>query len=554
MFIAVRVVVITSLLLAALLIQYTVRDLVLPIEYLYTTAAVTYVLTLIYIVLGRLIPGRNLNLYLQFAGDIFIETMLVYFTGGHDSPFSFLYLVSIITASMLLYRRGGMIVASGSAIFYGGLIDLLYYGVLPPPEQRLFEPTHWTPVRLYLGLGINFAGFYATAFLTSYISENLRKTYEELRANRQNLAHLQALNENVVESIPSGLLTLTPLGAVSFSNPAAAEILKRSPGALIGRDLTQIGVFSAEEWETIRNTLATDRLVRGEKQVAIGEGDLRTIGYALTPLNTLDGKPSGLTLIFQDLTEMKELESQVRMKDRMAAVGELSAGIAHEIRNPLAAIAGSVQVLKNSDALSPQEQRLMSIILKESERLNKTIAEFLRFVRPQEKHTAEFDVAACLLETLDLLANSPELLSNHGIERDIHPPSFILTGDADQIRQVFWNVARNAFQAMPRGGTLRVSTDVSAEYYRIEFADTGKGMSEADQRRLFQPFRTTFPTGTGLGMAISYRIVQEHRGKFEIDSLQGVGTRIVVAFPLVVAAKPSAETEAGVPAQLMPLG
>jgi two-component system sensor histidine kinase PilS (NtrC family) len=538
MLIAVRVVVVTSLLLAALLIQFTVEDVLLPIEYLYGTAATTYLFTLIYIVLGKLLQSRSTNLYIQFVGDLFVETMLVYFTGGHDSPFSFLYLVSIITASMLLYRRGGMIVASGSAILYGGLVDLLYYGLLPLPEKSLFPATYWSAFRLYLVLAINFAGFYATALLTSFISESLRKTNEELRANRQNLAQLQALNENVVESIPSGLLTLTPQGDITFVNPAAAEILQRPPGSLVGRGLIEAGFFSAEEWELLRDTVSTNRIVRGETNLELSEGEPRVLGYALTPLSSLEGKPSGLTLIFQDLTEMKLLEVQVRLKDRMAAVGELSAGIAHEIRNPLAAIAGSVQVLKNSTALNPQEQRLMSIILKESERLNTTIAEFLRFVKPQEKLTSRFDIAASLSETLDLFGNSPELGPNHQIVRDVHPPSFTISGDPNQIRQVFWNMARNALQAMPDGGLLRVSTDVDDGFYRIEFADTGKGMSEADQRRLFQPFRTNFPSGTGLGMAISFRIVQEHGGRIEVDSLQGIGTRITIALPLRVEKEP----------------
>jgi two-component system sensor histidine kinase PilS (NtrC family) len=270
--------------------------------------------------------------------------------------------------------------------------------------------------------------------------------------------------------------------------------------------------------------------VRSEKEFAV-DPDARTIGFAITPLNTLEGKSSGYTLIFQDLTEMKKLESELRLKDRMAAVGELSAGIAHEIRNPLAAIAGSAQVLRNSSSLSSQEQRLMSIVLKESERLNKTIAEFLRFVRPQEKHATEFDIAASLTETLELLANSPELRKDHEIDGAIEPPSFHIVGDADQIRQVFWNLARNAFQAMPAGGTLKVRTTISDDSYQIVFSDNGRGMTDGDLRRLFQPFRTNFPSGTGLGMAISYRIVQEHGGKIDVSSREGAGTTITVSLP-----------------------
>src|SRR5437763_7635721 len=219
MLIAVRVVVVTTLLLAALIIQYTVREL-LPINYLYTTAGITYGLTLAYIAIGKLVASRKINLAIQIAGDLVVQTLLVYFTGGLDSPFSFLYLVSIITASMLLYRRGGLLSASGAVILYGGLGDLMYYGVLPLAEQSWFVPTPWTSSRLYLNMATNFAGFYATALLTSYISEKLRKTFQEL-------AVLRALNENVVESIPSGLITLSPDGLSTFINPAGRAILQR---------------------------------------------------------------------------------------------------------------------------------------------------------------------------------------------------------------------------------------------------------------------------------------------------------------------------------------
>src|SRR5712671_1473568 len=225
MLIAVRVVAVTTLLLATLIIQYTVREL-LPINYLYTTAGVTYGRTLAYIGVGKLLTSRKLNLVIQISGDLVVETVLVYFTGGLDSPFSFLYLVSIITASMLLYRRGGLLAASGAVILYGALADLMYYGVIPLPEQSWFVPTPWSSSRLYFNMATNFAGFYATAFLTSYLAEKLRKTFQELDANRQNLAELRALNQNVVESIPSGLVTLSSYGTATFVNPAACQILQ----------------------------------------------------------------------------------------------------------------------------------------------------------------------------------------------------------------------------------------------------------------------------------------------------------------------------------------
>jgi two-component system, NtrC family, sensor histidine kinase PilS len=460
----------------------------------------------------------------------------VYFTGALDSPFSFLYLVSIITASTMLYRRGGLFAASGAVILYGVLGDLIYNNKITLPQQSWIVPTTWTASRLYLNIGTNFAAFYATALLTAYISEKLQKTSEELDEKGRIVAALRALNQNVVESIPSGLITLSTEGIASFVNPAGCQILRTESRSVIGRHVSELGFFRPEVWEDVRRTLASESVVRLEKDnFHVGDED-RSLGYAVTPLRTLEGTDSGYTLIFQDLTEMKQLEAELRLKDRMAAVGELSAGIAHEIRNPLAAIAGSVQVLQKSTLLSPQEQRLMSIILKESDRLNKSIADFLRFVRPQDRRPLEFDIAASLSETLDLLANSPELRADHRIERQISPPSFTIVGDADQIRQVFWNLARNAFQAMPTGGLLRVSTEVLADVYRICFSDSGRGMSELDLRRLFQPFRTNFPSGTGLGMAISYRIVQAHGGDIDVASRSGMGTTITVSLPRRAAA------------------
>jgi len=540
MLIAVRVVVVTTLLMASLIFQYTAAESgreLLPINYIYLITGTAYALTLLYILLGQFVASREINLMAQFGGDLLVETLLIYFTGGLDSPFSFLYLVSIITASMLLYRRGGLLTASGAVILYGGLADLLYYEFIPVPLKAWFTPTSWTSSRLYFNMATNFVGFYATALLTSYVSEKLQKTSEELDANRQNLAELRALNQNVVESIPSGLITLSRDGIASFVNPAGLAILQAVVREIIGSHVSDIGFFSSEEWDDVKNQLTEATVVRGERDLTFTNAT-RRVGFAVTPLQTVDQKPAGYTLIFQDLTDMKKLEAEVRLKDRMAAVGELSAGIAHEIRNPLAAIAGSVQILRNSKQLSPQEQRLMSIVLKESERLNKSIAEFLRFVRPQERRPVDFDIAATLTETLELLANSPELRPDHEIKREIDPPSFHLVGDPDQIRQVFWNLARNAMQAMATGGRLSVGTFLSDGAYNIVFADSGRGMSPADLTRLFQPFRTSFPSGTGLGMAISYRIVQEHGGRIEVSSREGVGTAITVSLPASAAVNP----------------
>src|SRR5947208_306999 len=269
MLMAVRVVVVTTLLLAALIIQYTVRE-VLPINYIYTTAGLTYGLTLLYIAIGKLVASRKISLAVQIGGDLVVETVLVYFTGGLDSPFSFLYLVSIITASMLLYRRGGLLAASGSAILYGVLCDLMYFNVIPLPQQTFLPMATWTSSRVYFHLATNLAGFYATALLTSYISEKLQKTSEELDANRQNLAELRALNQNVVESIPSGLITLSNYGTATFVNPAACQILQTTLASILGRHITDLTFFTIDEWNEARDRLGVGAVVRNEKDFILG--------------------------------------------------------------------------------------------------------------------------------------------------------------------------------------------------------------------------------------------------------------------------------------------
>jgi two-component system sensor histidine kinase PilS (NtrC family) len=236
-------------------------------------------------------------------------------------------------------------------------------------------------------------------------------------------------------------------------------------------------------------------------------------------------------LIFQDLSDWRKLQEEVRIKDRMAAVGELAAGIAHEIGNPLAALSGSAQML--GAALPPGSDRheLLEIILKESQRLDRTIKSFLKFARPKERASVRFDIAQLLTENLQLLRHSQEVSERHRLELRLKPESANLIGDPDQISQIFWNLARNALKAMPDGGSLTVEGTLSDDQYRIRFTDTGRGMSAEERANLFHPFQSFFDSGTGIGMAIVYRIVQQHQGNLSVDSQEGAGTAVTVTLP-----------------------
>jgi two-component system sensor histidine kinase PilS (NtrC family) len=256
------------------------------------------------------------------------------------------------------------------------------------------------------------------------------------------------------------------------------------------------------------------------------------VGYSLSRLTDARGIPVGTILVFQDLSQWHRLQEELRLKDRMAAAGELAAGIAHEVGNPLAAISGSVQLLSAALPANDAQRKLFDIILKESHRLDRTIKGFLRFARPRERATTRFDIAALLAENLALLRNSEEATGRHRFVLDVDPPSTFLVGDADQISQIFWNLARNALRAMPEGGTLELTGRLDGEWYRMIFRDTGRGMSDEQRERLFQPFQSFFDGGTGIGMAIVYRIVQEHGGHVEVDTRPGEGATITVELPL----------------------
>jgi two-component system sensor histidine kinase PilS (NtrC family) len=289
--------------------------------------------------------------------------------------------------------------------------------------------------------------------------------------------------------------------------------------------------------------------MRSEVQTTRGDGETLYVGFTISLLTDAFGNHRGYIVIFQDLTRWRRMQEELRMKDRMVAVGELAAGLAHEIGNPLAAISGSVQMLAGRLDGDPAQRKLIEIMLKESHRLDRTIKGFLRFARPRERSSVSFDIARLLAENFELLRNSEEVSEPHRLEVELDPPSARLFADPDQVSQIFWNLARNALRAMPDGGTLRVVGQFSGgpssgEWYRLQVIDTGRGMTEEQRTNLFHPFQSFFDGGTGIGMAIVYRIVQDHGGRVRVDSRPGAGTAITVELPAVAASVTLVSAEA----------
>lgn len=483
-----------------------------------------------YFLLRRFPGSVRAQANLQFVIDLCAVTLVVWKLGvGISNPFTLFYLLVIAAASILLGRQGGFSVAILAYLFYASLVIGLTYGAIP--AAALTVPPGEEPFALAYNLFIHLFAFVAIAILTAALIRRLERTQQELEVEREDLARLQLVHRDVIESIQSGLITIDLEGRITSVNRAGTEILQRSEDELLGTAITDTELFDETAWRR-HSATARDQEDRHRAEVEIErDGATVHIGFSLSRLHDGRGEQKGLILIFQDFTRWRELEEQVRIKDRMAAVGELAAGIAHEIGNPLAAISGSVQLLSQASESQPGEHRLLEILLKESQRLDRTIKGFLRFARPRERSTVRFDVAELLAENCELLRNSSELREPHRLEVELDPPSVELHADPDQISQIFWNLVRNALKAMEDGGVLRVAGHPDGDRYVLEVSDTGHGMDEEERANLFHPFHSFFDTGTGIGMAIVYRIVEEHGGTVSVSSHPGDGTRIVVELP-----------------------
>jgi two-component system sensor histidine kinase PilS (NtrC family) len=556
--ISLRLVVVTSVVLPYLLLQLASPSETISFNFLYLLAGTTYAASLLYIAQLRwLRKYPAVQAYIQFFGDLVLITGMVYYFGGTNSPFSILYFVIIIVASAMLHRRSGLIVATVAWVLYSVTILALYFSWLPETSLSMgtavieegieslgelageLEDSRGETIpvwRLVYNLVIHFFGFYLVALLTSHLAQSAIRAERELLEKREDLATLQVVHRDIIESVPSGLITCNLEGRVTSVNRAAQDILGSLEAALVGQHVTKTGLLSDLHWQEQRGS---DLASQDRREIEYQRGDsLRHIGFSLTELVTTKGERSGYIIIFQDLTEWRKLQEEVRLKDRLAAVGQLASGIAHEVGNPLAAISGSVQMLSASLDGEESEKKLLDIILKESQRLDRTVKSFLQFARPKERSNVRFDIAKLLSENLDLLRNSPEVSQGHHLTLDLDPSSVSLIADPDQVSQIFWNLARNALRAMPDGGTLHIKGMLRDTDYLVRFTDTGRGMAEKERENLFHPFHSFFDGGSGIGMAIVYRIVEEHGGKLAVESTEGEGTTITVALPVAPSTMP----------------
>jgi two-component system sensor histidine kinase PilS (NtrC family) len=509
------------------------------IAYLGGFAILWYVLNLFFLIYNQISLDYSLQAHLQLFADIFIITAIVHVTGDLQSNYFSLYLVTIIVAAILLPRARVFVVAAVSFILMAGLQELAHLPVLYPE----FAARHTALAALSssssgpIDLGVlqvkilaTLFGFLAVAYLAGFLADTLRKTGAELRVKQGQVASLQAINDNVIHSMRDGVITTDLDGIVTELNPAGAEILGCKQQSAIGEPVDSMLGSLGPRSEEFCSLVSFHR--RQEVEFHHPSGEPRILGVSVSHLVIPESGMAGYIYSVQDLTEQKRLEAQFRLRDRMATLGRLAAGIAHEIRNPLASISGSAKVLETIGEIDEDERKLIAIVSRESERLNKLVSDFLLYSREQRFEFREVDVVVLIEETLLLLHHRPDFPQHVQIERRLPRHPVMVLADADKLRQVFWNICDNALKAMPNGGTLGAEVrNGHRGGARIVFCDTGVGIDPSQLEKLFEPFQPAFANGTGLGLAIVYQIVHGHGGHIQVESSPGGGSEFTIELP-----------------------
>lgn len=487
----------------------------LPLRLFLATIFLWYTVSLFYVALLSFWDEHRLQASLQILTDLILISLVVHETGGWDSSLNFLYPLAIIVAGILLPRIWAHLVAALSFILYGTVLELNYYGLVPS-----YSTTHPGVKALQGIIFVNLFAFFAVAYLAGQLVSKLHQARVQLRHTSGALEDLQVLHENIIQSISSGLITTGLDGRITLVNNAAQKLLDRSPLEILGTPVSQLFLDALPNPES---------QVHAEVRFDSKNSFRKTVRVRVAQLNVPDRGVSGYVYALDDLTEIRRLEREVRMQDRLAAVGRLAAAIAHEIRNPLTSIAGSVSMLSGVPGMDEEHRRLLDIVTRESQRLNGIITDFLAYSRGKKYHFEKVDLLRLLEDTLTLVRHRV-IAENRGItvESSHSVSEAWAIADGDKIKQVFWNFCENAVRAMPGGGRLKVVIDSIEDDWEISFTDNGTGMTPQQTEKIFEPFQSNFEGGTGLGLAVVYQIVQAHEGKVWARSKPEQGTTFVL--------------------------
>jgi two-component system sensor histidine kinase PilS (NtrC family) len=458
----------------------------------------------------------------QLSWDLLFITLVIFLTGGVESLYSFFFILIIIASGVFCPRPQVLVAASASSILYGSLLDLQYYGYLPLISgQTLARDISQSEV--FYAVFLHVGAFFLTAVLSGALAERLRRSEAQREQREIDYGELEKLNREILTHIQSGLMVLNAEGRIRSFNNAASTITGFRLEEVYNRPVEAIFPEFADF------VPGGDGYVeRGEMSYRRDEDLVLTLGYSVSkgPYGRR-GEGGGVLIAFQDLTEVKALEEQLQRADRLAAVGRLASGLAHEIRNPLASISGSVQLLLEDEQVREEDRRLMRIVVKEADRLSLLLSDFLNFARPAPLQPETVDLTALLDELVSLLRASPQF---EGVElvRSYHAPVRMKV-DPQKLHQVLWDVLVNAGEAV--GGSGKVLIGVDAEARRIVIEDSGPGVADEDRDKLFEPFFTTKDRGTGLGLANAYANIEAHDGRIFVEPSSLGGARFTIELP-----------------------
>jgi two-component system sensor histidine kinase PilS (NtrC family) len=470
--------------------------------------------------------------FLQAVADVAFISIIVIATGLYDSVFSFMFVIVILLGSLERYLRGALGWAILSSAAYTVLVYLQMRGILLPPG---FEAAYVRFPQFARSAVTHSTAFLLTGILSGLLGEEIRKGKEKVRDRDDVIQKLESFHKHVIDNIPSGLLTIDTRGRVNLVNDTACAILGMTREDTVGKPIGQV-LAGIEGWEAREGKEGRDdsRIPRPEIPFLRADGTEVFLGFSSSAMKDPEGHAIGRVVIFQDLTPIRQMEERVRIADRLAGVGELAAGLAHEIRNPLASIAGSSQLLRESAASSGESATLLDIIGRESQRLNGLITDFLAYTGPSQRNTTRLDVAALLRDVAEAVRAGEA--REKGVAVELAPLKTLMAdGDAEQLKQVVWNLVRNAVQAAPAGGKVMIDGFEQIRhgfrYVVATVTDTGAGIAPGIIGKIFNPFFTTKEGGTGLGLSISQRIVHQHKGFIEVRPAPGKGCAFSVFLP-----------------------
>ena len=527
-----RVVTATFLLGATVLVQFRSPQQASEsaLTALYCLIGLNYFFTFIFALVLPKFVGEVLQAHIQLTVDILITTGIIYLTGGLESIFSFLYLLHIINAGWLIKIRGAVLTASLSAILYGGLLDLHYYRYIAPLQTKYGFLDHYRATDILNTILVNMGAFFLVGVLAGYLSKQSEETKRKLAESQSDVERLEDLNDSIIQSIDAGLVTLGPKGEIISFNPAAE--------AITGMSMDQVkGMHHAAVFPSLKLPPEPDGLgspsVSWNWNLTRHDGEKFNLDVDLLRLMDRERQPWGRLLVFKDRTRLRRMEEEVARIEKLAAIGELAAGIAHEIRNPLASISGSFQMLENNFQPEGAQGRLIAIIRRELERLNVIVNDFLLFARPRPGEPTEMDLSKTVEDNIRIFRGQPELNPDLAIVSHITPDVRVVF-DRHQMEQVMWNLMRNAVEAMPGGGVLSVRVEIDPDeksLAMVSVGDTGDGILLEDQAKIFDPFFTTKEGGVGLGLAIVSRILENGGGRIELLCPPRGGSVFLVRVP-----------------------